>query len=88
LGCDLAATEFVMATRRILVLRSPPPFGEVTFVPAALSGRAEAETVRAMAAAAAEHALPSAADMVRRVRRTLSLGSIGGFAAERSRGIG
>ncbi len=81
-----------MAGRRILHVHSPIPLGEVTVVPAALSGRAEAETVRAMAAAAAEHEVPTAADVLRRLRRTLPLVPIGGFArgfaAERGRGIG
>lgn len=80
-----------MAGRRILHIHSPIPLGEVTVVPAALSGRAEAETVRAMAAAA-EHEVPTAADVLRRLRRTLPLPPIGGFArgftAERGRGIG
>ena len=78
--------------RRILHVQSPIPLGEVTVVPAALSGRAEAETVRAMAAAAAEHEVPTAAEVLRRLRRTLPLAPIGGFArgfaTERRRGIG
>ena len=73
-----------MAARRILQVQSPIPLGEVTVVPAALSGRAEAETVRAMAAAA-EHELPTAADVLRRLRRTLPARD---FAAGRGRGIG
>jgi hypothetical protein len=72
--------EFIMPARRIMYVQSPLPLGEVTVVPAALSGRAEAETVRAMAAAAAEHDLPTAADVLRRLRRTLPLTPIGGFA--------
>jgi hypothetical protein len=82
--------EFFMAARRIMHVQSPIPLGEVTVVPAALSGRAEAETARAMAAAAAEHAMPSTADVLRRVRRTLPFASIGAFGASaaRARGIG
>jgi hypothetical protein len=84
--------EFVMAARRIMHVQSPIPLGEVTVVPAALSGRAEAETARAMVAAAAQYEVPSAADVLRRLRRALPLAPIGdfalGFAAERGRGIG
>ena len=75
-----------MPARRILQVQSPIPLGEVTFVPAALSGRAEADAVRAMAAAAAE--MPTAADVLRRLRRTKPLGLPLGFAATRARGIG
>jgi hypothetical protein len=80
-----------MAARRIIRVLSPMPLGEVTVVPAAVSGRAEAETARAMAAAAAAHEVPAATDVLRRVRRlrrTLPFAPIGGFAAARGRGIG
>lgn len=77
-----------MAARRILRIQSPIPLGEVTVVPAALSGRAESETARAMTAAAAEHEMPTAADVLRRMRRAFPLAPIGGFAAARGRGIG
>ena len=41
-----------MAARRVtLRIQSPMPFGEVTMVPAPISGRPEAEMARAMAAA-------------------------------------
>ena len=41
-----------MPARRITLRIQPPnPFGEVTMVPATLSGRPEADTARAMAAA-------------------------------------
>ena len=44
-----------MAARRITLRVQPPiPFGDVTMVPAALSGRPEAEMARAMAAALAD----------------------------------
>lgn len=88
LPCALAAMEFVMAARRILRIQSPIPLGEVTVVPAALSGRAESDTARAMTAAAVEHEMPTAADVLRRMRRALPLAPIGGFAAARGRGIG
>jgi hypothetical protein len=79
-----------MAPRRIMRVLSPIPLGEVTVVPAALSGRAEAETARAMVAAAAAHEMPTAADVLRRMRRAFapSGGLARGFAAERGRGIG
>jgi hypothetical protein len=80
-----------MAARRIIRVQSPIPLGEVTVVPAALSGRAEAETARAMAAAAAAHEMPTAADVLRRLRRlrrAMPFAAVGGFAAARDRGIG
>jgi hypothetical protein len=83
--------EFVMAARRIIRVQAPIPLGEVTVVPAALSGRAEAEAAHAMAAAAAEHEVPSAADVLRRLRRlrrAVPAAATGGFAAARGRGIG
>ena len=44
-----------MSARRITIRVQPPnPFGEVTMVPATLSGRPEADTARAMAAAFAD----------------------------------
>jgi len=73
-----------MAARRIIYVQSPIPLGEVTLVPTGLSGRAETETVRAMAAEAAEPELPAAADVLRwmrRPRRAL-------FATEWRRGLG
>jgi hypothetical protein len=60
-----------MVARRIIHVQSPLPLGEVTLVPAALSVRAEAETVRAMAAAA-EHPVPIAADALHRLRQALA----------------
>ncbi len=81
-----------MAARRIIRVLSPVPLGEVTVVPAALSGRAEAETTRAMAAAAAAYEVPTAADVLRRLGRAARLARSSGFApgaaAARGRGIG
>ncbi len=77
-----------MAARRIIRVLSPVPLGEVIVVPAALSGRAEAETARALAAAAAAHEVPTATDVLRRVRWAARLARSGGVAAERGRGIG
>ncbi len=79
-----------MAARRIIRIFSPMPLGEVTVVPAAMSGRAEAETARAMAAAAAAHEMPTATDVLRRMRRAFAptRGLVRSFAIERGRGIG
>lgn len=79
-----------MLARRIIHVLSPIPLGEVTVVPAALSGRTEADAARAMAAAAAAHEVPTATDVLRRVRRAFAPtgGLARGFAVERGRGIG
>jgi len=45
------------------------PFGDVTLVPAALSGRPEAEMGRAMAAALDDGDMPTAADVLGRLRQ-------------------
>ena len=59
-----------MGARRVtLRIQSPSPFGDVTMVPAILSGRPEAEMARAMAAALSEIEAPSAADVYRRIRQ-------------------
>lgn len=39
-----------MRARRILRVRPPAPLGEVTFAPAALTGRSEADLARALTA--------------------------------------
>jgi hypothetical protein len=58
------------AARRItLWIKSPLPLGDVTVVPAPLSGRSEAEMARAMAAALADDESVTAADVYRRVRQ-------------------
>jgi hypothetical protein len=56
------------ATRVTLRVKPPLPLGDVTMVPAPLSGRAEAELARAMAAALADDESATAADVYRRVR--------------------
>jgi hypothetical protein len=56
------------ATRITLRVKSPLPLGDVTMVPAPLSGRSEAELARAMAAALADDESATAADVYRRVR--------------------
>ena len=54
-----------MAARRITLRVQPPiPFGDVTMVPAPLSGRPEAEMARAMAAALSDVEAPTAADVL------------------------
>ena len=59
-----------MAARRVtLRIQSPMPFGEVTMVPAPISGRSEAEMARAMAAALSDVDAPSAAEVYGRLRQ-------------------
>ena len=59
-----------MAARRITLRVEPPmPFGEVTMVPATLSGRPEADMARAMTTALAGIETPSAADVFNRLRQ-------------------
>jgi hypothetical protein len=63
-----------MASRRVtLRIQSPMPLGEVTMVPAMISGRPEAEMARAMAAALADVEAPSAADVYGRLRQAFPL---------------
>jgi hypothetical protein len=63
-----------MAARRITLHVQPPmPFGEVTMVPATLSGRPEADMARAMAAAFADTEAPTAADVFNRLRQSFPL---------------
>jgi hypothetical protein len=62
------------AARRVTLRVQPPiPFGDVTLVPATLSGRPEAELGRAMAAAFADVEAPSAAEIYRRLRQSFPL---------------
>jgi len=63
-----------MAARRITLRVLPPaPIGDVTLVPATLSGRPEADLARAMAAAFAEHEAPTAAEALKRLRHAFPL---------------
>ena len=66
-----------MSARRIFRVLPPAPLGDVTVVPAALSGRSEADMARAMAAALAEFDVPSAADVLKRLRRAFPLAPLG-----------
>jgi hypothetical protein len=60
-----------MPARRITLRIQPPsPFGEVTMVPATLSGRSETDAARAMADALADTEALSASDIVQRLRQT------------------
>ena len=63
-----------MAARRVTLHVLPPvPFGEVTMVPAGLSGRPEADMARAMAAAFADVEAPTAAEIYQRLRHSFPL---------------
>jgi hypothetical protein len=57
------------APRITLRVKPPLPLGDVTMVPATLSGRSEAEMARAMAAALADDESATAADVYQRVRQ-------------------
>jgi hypothetical protein len=66
--------ESTMAARRITLRVQPPmPFGDVTMVPATLSGRPEADMARAMTAAFADIEAPTAADVFNRLRQSFPL---------------
>jgi hypothetical protein len=66
-----------MAGRRITLRVQPPmPFGDVTMVPATLSGRPEADMARAMTAAFADVETPSAADVFKSPTAVLSRGTV------------
>jgi hypothetical protein len=59
-----------MGARRITFRVQPPiPFGDVTLVPAALTGRPEAEMGRAMAAALGDFEVPTAAAALSQLRQ-------------------
>ena len=63
-----------MGARRVtLRIQSPMPLGEVTMVPAPISGRSEAELARAMAAALADVDAPSASEIYGRLRQAFPL---------------
>ncbi len=64
--------ESVVAARRVTLRVQPPvPFGDVTFVPASLSGRPEADMAGAMAASLADIEAPTAAEVYRRLQRSV-----------------
>ncbi len=63
-----------MAARPVTLRVQPPvPFGDVTLVPATLSGQPEADMARAMAAAFAEVEAPTAAEVLNRLRMVFPL---------------
>jgi hypothetical protein len=71
--------EIIMGAGRRVTLRIQPPvpFGDVTMVPALLSGRPEADMARAMAAALADIEAPTAADVYNRLRQAFPLAPLG-----------
>jgi hypothetical protein len=56
-----------------LHVKPPMPFGDVTMVPATLSGRPETDMARAMLAAFAEIEAPTASDVFNRLRQSFPL---------------
>jgi hypothetical protein len=63
-----------MTARRITLRVQPPvPYGDVTMVPALLSGRPEVDMARAMAAALADVEAPTAAEVYSRLRQAFPL---------------
>jgi hypothetical protein len=59
-----------MGARRVTLRVQPPiPFGDVSLVPALVSGRPEADMARAMAAALSDMEVPTAADAYNRLRQ-------------------
>jgi hypothetical protein len=66
-----------MGRRVTLRVQPPIPFGDVTLVPAPLSGKTEADMARAMAAALADVEAPTAADVYNRLRQAFPLAPLG-----------
>jgi hypothetical protein len=59
-----------MGARRVTLRVQPPvPFGDVTLVPATLSGRPDTDMARAMVAVLADVEAPTAADVYKRLRQ-------------------
>lgn len=66
-----------MGTRRVTLRVLPPnPFGDVTMVPATLSGRPETDMARAMAAALADFEAPTVAEVYRQLRQSFPFTSL------------
>jgi hypothetical protein len=62
--------ELAMGVRRVILrVQRPIPYGDVTLVPAPLSGRSEADMARAMAAALSDIDAPTAADVHSQLRQ-------------------
>ncbi len=71
-----------MGARRVTLRVQPPiPFGNVTMVPATLSGRPEADMARAMAAALTDIEAPTAANVYNRLRQSFPLAPLGARVA-------
>ena len=71
-----------MSARRVtLRVQSPVPFGDVTMVPAPISGRPEADMARAMAETLADVEAPTAAEIFNRLRRAFPLAPLSTRAA-------
>ncbi|HKM87893.1 MAG TPA: hypothetical protein VJX48_04755 [Xanthobacteraceae bacterium] len=71
-----------MSARRVTLRLQPPvPFGDVTMVPATLSGWPEADMARAMAAALADVEAPTAADVHNRLRQSFPLAPLSASVA-------
>jgi hypothetical protein len=65
--------ELRMGAHLVIRVQPPVPLGDVTMVPAALLERPEADMARAMADALAEFEVPSAADVLSRLRQAFPL---------------
>jgi hypothetical protein len=66
--------ELTTMSRRVTLRVQPPvPFGDVTIMPAFLSGWPEADMARAMAAALADVEAPTAAEVYNRLRQAFPL---------------
>ena len=66
-----------MSLRRVVRVQPPVPLGDVTVVPAALSGRAETEMARAMASALTDFEVPSVVEVLARLRQAFPLAPLG-----------
>jgi len=67
-----------MTARRVTFrVRPPLPFGEVTLVPTALSGRSESDMGRAMSAALDDLEAPTAAEALGRLRLAFPAAPLG-----------
>jgi hypothetical protein len=62
-----------MGDRLVIRVQPPVPLGDVTMVPAALLERPEADMARAMAEALTEFEIPSASDVLSRLREAFPL---------------
>lgn len=83
-----------MGARRVIRIHPPVPLGDVTMVPAELSGRAAADMARAMAAAVTDYDMPSATDVLTRLRQVFPLAPLNarlaalGIVMENARRLG